>query len=733
MDGSSLGAKAVLGAQPAHFADAQAGRVRQLAAVCWMVVASHATGQDAPEPAPLTTCDAVRRLGRDEAARGRPVRLRGVITVLPPPAGGGFTLDDGVGIWVARPRGAEVAERPTDLKVGDLVEVAGQTQAGHFNPTVTAGNVRRLGRKPLPAPREIGQLELSTGALDGQRVSVGGVVQAAERVTRGERMEYRLVVSAQGTRFSFALFDDLRVDAGTLVDAEVRLTGVFLAYFNARRQFLGVRIQSNDAAELVITTPAPGHPFSAPEVTLADGLLFSARGGSAHRRRVRGTVTLCSPGQFFFLQEAEHALRVNTREPDALQPGDIVEAAGFFHLEHHKAEMQDATFRRIGQTRAPAPVAISREQLFSVAPGSAAFLSRDFDDYLVSLQGKLVSIDGDSRSPTRLNLECDGALLPAEFVPPGGGAVLATLRSGSELRVSGICGLTFSGSPPVVEWPQPVAMRLLLRDAGDVQVIRAASWWTRERLWSALGLIGAGLLLALAWVVLLRRTVALRSAELAEAMRARRDAVVEFESTLRERNRLAADLHDTLEQSLTGLALQLEASEALQDKGPERSKRHMMLARQVLDRSREDLRRSLWNLRTNPLESADLASALRDVAANRAAGLPIRIEVRCEGQQRPLPDFVAGNLLLLAQEGITNALKHAAPSQIDLQVEFTEHSVAIAISDNGFGFIPGDAAGPKQGHFGLQGMRERIKRLGGQLELRSNPGRGTVIRAIVPD
>jgi signal transduction histidine kinase len=333
----------------------------------------------------------------------------------------------------------------------------------------------------------------------------------------------------------------------------------------------------------------------------------------------------------------------------------------------------------------------------------------------------------------RLNLECDGALLPAEFVPAGDIAALAALRPGSELRVTGICGLTFSGSPPVVEWPQPVAMRLLLRNAGDVEVIREASWWTRERLWSALGLIGVGLLVALAWVALLRRTVALRSAELAEAMRARRDAVVEFESTLRERNRLAADLHDTLEQSLTGLALQLEASEALQDKGPERSKRHLMLARQVLDRSREDLRRSLWNLRTNPLESADLATALRDVAANRAAGLPIRIEVNCEGEPRVLPDVVAGNLLLLAQEGITNALKHANAARIELRLTFQPQTLVLEVIDDGAGFDPLCAMGPRQGHFGLQGMRERMKRLGGQLELRSHPGKGTVIRAMVPD
>ena len=700
-------------------------------------LAAAATGvwcQDAAAAKPLTNCSAVRSLSRETAARGLPVQLQGVITVVPAPAGGGFTLDDGVGLWIARPRGEPAPNRPADLKAGDWVEIDGVTQAGHFLPSVAASRVHRLGTRPLPPPREISHLDLSTGALDGQRVTVHAVVQSADRGVRDDRTELRLVASANGMRFSYALFAETGVDPESLIDAEVRLTGVFLAYFNARRQFLGVRIQSNDAADVRVTTPAPGDAFSVPEVTLSDGILFSAQGGSPHRRRVRGVVTLCAPGKYFFLQEGGHALRVNTRQGQNLQPGDLVEAAGFFSLEHHKAEMLDASFRRIGQAEPPVPLPVTRERLLAVDPGSAEFLSRDFDDYLISVRGTLVSVDpGTSASPPKLNFSYDGALVQAELVNAAEAVRLASVRLGSEIRVGGICVLSFSVSRPVVEWPQPVAMRLLLRGAADVEILHAASWWTAERLWSALVFIGLGLLLALTWVALLRRTVTRRSRELSEAMRERRDAAVEFESTLRERNRLAADLHDTLEQSLTGIAHQLEASEALHDRGPDRSRQHLTLARQVLDRSREDLRRSIWNLRINPLEAADLAGALRELSANRSAGIATRIVVSCEGEPRPLPDFVAGNLLLLVQEGITNALKHAAPSQIDLRVKFAMHAVTVEVADNGTGFVVGDAAGPKQGHFGLQGMRERMKRLGGILEIVSARGAGTVIRVTVPE
>lgn len=700
--------------------------------VCFPLLASGLLVRGANAPEPLTTCAAVRNLPPSEAARGLPVRLRGVVTLLPTPGGGGFTLDDGTGIWMARARTNSTAKRPSDLDVGDWVEVTGRTQAGFFLPTVAAEEVTRLGRKPIPPAQEIGPLELTTGALDGQRVQVQGVVQAAERTMRAGRAELRLVVSNNGKRFSYVLFGAPDLAPDQLVDAEVQLGGVFLAYFNARRQFLGVRVRSNDPAEFIIRQQPPSDAFAAPEIKLSEGVLFSALGGSPHRRRARGVVTLSAPGEYFFLQDQDRAIRVSTRSREELPPGTVVEASGFFSLEHNKVEMLDAVVRRVGSSEPLAPVAISSGELFSPRTGSAEVLARDLSDALVSLSGKLVSIDDLGNSRFRLNLDCDEVLIPAEISLPEKNRSLSSLRVGSDLRVTGVCILTYPGTGPAVEWPQPSSAKLLLRDPADIEVIRAASWWTIGRLGTALGVLGGLILVAFTWVAVLRRRVAERSRELAEAMRERRDAAVEFESTLRERNRLAADLHDTLEQSLTGLSLQLEASEALRNEEAERSRQHMTLAKQVLERSREDLRRSIWNLRASPLENADLTEALREIAASRSAGLSLRIEVESRGEKRPLPDFIAGNLLMLVQEGITNSIKHANPAVIHLGLEFSEKSVSVEISDDGLGFDVDRANGPKQGHFGLQGMRERMKRLGGQLRVESQPGAGTRVRATVP-
>ncbi|MHA3774153.1 sensor histidine kinase [Verrucomicrobiota bacterium sgz303538] len=254
-----------------------------------------------------------------------------------------------------------------------------------------------------------------------------------------------------------------------------------------------------------------------------------------------------------------------------------------------------------------------------------------------------------------------------------------------------------------------------------------------QRLWLALGGTGAILAMALAWAWLLRRRVAQRSAALAAEIGARRNAAAEFNATLRERKRLAADLHDTLEQALTGLALQLEAVDLFQSAEPEHTTHHLHLARQFLARSREDVRRSVWNLRAQGLEGRTLEEALREmVVGGLTQGQPVQSTCEIEGDPIPLPDFIAGNLLLLAQEAVTNALKHGKPHIITVQVAFEADGVLLSVADDGAGFDPSRAPGLKEGHFGLQGMRERVKRLGGKIEIMSGIGNGTRISAKVP-
>jgi signal transduction histidine kinase len=217
-------------------------------------------------------------------------------------------------------------------------------------------------------------------------------------------------------------------------------------------------------------------------------------------------------------------------------------------------------------------------------------------------------------------------------------------------------------------------------------------------------------------------------------MRVRRDAVLDFEATLRERNRLAASLHDTLLQTLTGIDFQLGACRAdgpqnAQDRSPQ-----LDVAQKMVAHAAEELRGSVWALRTMPVAGRSFRESLETIATQTGHGHPEQIAVRVAGIANDVPQFVAGNLLLVAQEALHNAVHHAAARQIEVVAtgDAVAGSIDLTVRDDGRGFTPGSQLGPDQGHFGLSGMRERIERLGGTLSIDSQPGSGTTVRAVVP-
>jgi signal transduction histidine kinase len=214
-------------------------------------------------------------------------------------------------------------------------------------------------------------------------------------------------------------------------------------------------------------------------------------------------------------------------------------------------------------------------------------------------------------------------------------------------------------------------------------------------------------------------------------MRARREAAVEFDATLRERQRLAADLHDTLEQGLTGIAFRVETMVVQRTKAQDNSE-NLEHVRHLLAGVREDVRRSVWNLRADALEGHTLPEALQAIADRLAGQGDLIVAVETEGTPPALPDLIAGNLLLLAQEAMTNALKHGEPRSILVRLVFSGETLRLTVEDDGCGFDPAQAATPREGHFGLQGMRERVKRLGGVVEIGSAPGKGTCVAVTVP-
>jgi signal transduction histidine kinase len=137
----------------------------------------------------------------------------------------------------------------------------------------------------------------------------------------------------------------------------------------------------------------------------------------------------------------------------------------------------------------------------------------------------------------------------------------------------------------------------------------------------------------------------------------------------------------------------------------------------------------VWNLRENSLASEPLAAAIRTAAGRSAQGR--EVEILTLGDAARLPESIGHELLRVAQEATTNAVRHGDADLIKITLDFAKAGRArLLIEDNGKGFDP-DAPVP-EGHFGLLGMRERVLKLRGDFQLRSNPGKGTSVEVIVP-
>ena len=138
------------------------------------------------------------------------------------------------------------------------------------------------------------------------------------------------------------------------------------------------------------------------------------------------------------------------------------------------------------------------------------------------------------------------------------------------------------------------------------------------------------------------------------------------------------------------------------------------------------------DLRASALTNGDLPSALAAAARHWAAGMAVAVETRVTGARRSLPEDVEQNVLRIAQEAVTNALKHSGAKTIRIDLQTDARKLQLSVRDDGRGFDLAGAFVSVGGHFGLLGMRERAERLGGELELSSEPGAGTVVKASVP-
>ena len=198
-----------------------------------------------------------------------------------------------------------------------------------------------------------------------------------------------------------------------------------------------------------------------------------------------------------------------------------------------------------------------------------------------------------------------------------------------------------------------------------------------------------------------------------------------------ERYRLARELHDTLGQGLTAILLKLETIDALLERGVEsEAVRALMAETMALGRRNvEEARRSVLDLRAVPLEGRSLEEALKGLAEETGLKEKLQVEFESVGGNRPLPVRIETGLFRMAQEGLNNAVQHAGSQRIRLQLIAVPGKIRLLVDDDGRGFDPDQVPA---GRYGLVGISERARLLGGSAQLDSAPGQGTHIEISVP-
>lgn len=684
----------------------------------------------AANAAPLEVIGEIRRLPRDQAASALPVKLHGTCIYT---ANGEFFLHDGNhGIWVssltARSRGLLVDDSGlANLKAGDSLQVEGVSDPGNYASQILPSVIRRTGSAEMPKPVRISAEQLVAGSEDGQYVELDGVIQSIEVLA--DRTVCTLV--AKGVNCLVTLYGEAARDLPPLVDARVRVVGAFAPDFNNRSEAVRPKLISSRAGCIEILTPPPADPFDSPAVPLSRLRGFSPDITLFHRKVTSGVITFVRPGEFFFLRDGDTSIRVLSSESQ-LQPGWKVDVAGFIAVSQHLAALKNGIVRKTGEAEIPPPRAVSARALLESASwkGTRSQLSSsDLNGHTLTLDGRITRVDrGPRMEPTTVWIESDdiafAAFIPARQTASATNQVPPAWQVGAEVSLTGACELIFSGRADPLGLYNPDGFHVWLAAPGDLIVTRPAPWWTPRRLTIALSATLIAALIAVGGIAVLRRKIKRQILIISRGL--------EKSAVAAERERMARDLHDTLEQQLTGVAMQLESlANSPHQKSPVISER-LTLASRMLRHSREEARRSVWDLRNRLLEVHGLAAAIQSLATSAAVDGGPEVEARIDHTPTGLHQSVEYQLLRMAQEALANALKHARAKHITVSLVIAPDHCQLTVEDDGRGFDPLLVDPLQPPHFGLLGLRERADKIAALLEIRTRPGHGCTVTVKLP-
>jgi signal transduction histidine kinase len=469
----------------------------------------------------------VRKLSPQEASRGYPVDLTGVVTFFDLPGYLHFVQDETSGIYFDV---AHVDNVPL-LHAGQRIQIKGFTGPGDFAPVVISQTLRPLGDTDFPAPEAASFRKLMSGNFDSQWVALKGVVRNQWLATNSSTVALfagdgllKVVLPAAPPEWRKTNF----------VDASIEVHGICRTLFDEHRRLQGVEIQTPSWTQFTIREARAVDSLTLPVKAVNDLFQFQAGGGEIHRVRLMGVVTYRSADGSFYLQDGSGGIQIQPGQPiPGLTVGVLADVAGFPIIVDKLAMLQEANGHTDRGNASIEPADLKPEAPLEDAQQAS----------LVRIQGQVLGHFSHG-SEELLTVRFGQRMIDVTLEKESQEDRLTELEPGTITRLTGVC-LAQHDTAGTIQ-----SFRLLLRSPQDILVLSRPSWWTAERTLWALAGVATILLLALGWVRALRRQVHQRTVELHEEIEHHKRTEAKLEAEIVERKRMESEVERTHQELL---------------------------------------------------------------------------------------------------------------------------------------------------------------------------------------
>ena len=584
------------------------------------------------------------------------------------------------------------------IYAGDRIRAKGRTYIYDFNQIVAlCESIEHTGRAAAPHPEYASAADIDSGRCDCRLVTIKGTLRDIFQDEIDKNFRY-LVLNCDG-RLIYATSTQIGIN-NVSVGSTIEITGICDPISIGGRRHMGRIIKIRDKNSIRIVNNPNENVFSSPlidDVSLMGPMEIQSLG----IRRARGIVIATwSPQRLLIKTEQGNLISATVANQKLPSNGDAVEIAGLPETDLFNINLSRAVWRT-SDLRIEA-----RQNVYDISFERLLPMSRKLNPYFhgntIRIKGNVIGLESSGEHVGTILISERERILTIDTSMVTGAA--DGISVGSRIEVTGVCILETENWRPNSLFPPASGYRVVIRNPDDLRIISHPPWWTPKRLLAVIGILLAVLAALSVRMMITRRFNAMIT-------KAKIDAKVG------ERTRLAVELHDSIAQDLTGIAMEIRSAKRAKDTDAAKIDRHLNLATAVLDSCRDELRNCIWDLRNLTLDDATIDEAIRRTLQQHLGGA--KLEVRFAVERKRFSDNTFHTILRIIRELTINAVRHGAATDIKVAGCIDGGNLLISVRDNGCGFDPDNAPGASSGHFGLQGIRERVETLEGNFEIES--------------